>query len=590
MTSHKNTSLFTRIVALVVLLGMLSVPLATVHSDTSYTITGTVVDSEGNTLSGVTLTVYTTSNIVSGSAIIGQYVKTGTTDTDGTFKLSLDRSSYTISLSKPGYQTATLSVNLNYATSYTYDVNKLFMSKSVSLQIAVSTLEIHEGETFSVPVTIKNMGDAETVSITGICGSGYTTAILSQDKQLVQGVYIPASGSTTVSVEVTAPLKATDADLLIKVVGNLETYDTVHLKVFEADGILLSCTYPGKVSMPSDSFTFAVTLKNPYYYTQTFSLDLSTLSNWSLNVENDRSEKINAVTISAGESLSLQVSGNVPYNSTIGDYTFTLKASSNGHTTSIPLTVTVSKASAALTVVSKYPSQSITLGKTTVYPLTISNPGTKQLITLKSEGVPSGWTVAFKTSEGKQINSVLVDSESSESINFEVTPSLSSTQSTQTFTVVATGDYSSGKITLDASIGGSYGLAMAIDSLYFTTNAGSTYSESITLTNTGYSSLNNLQLSITYPSGWTVTSTPIKVTTLDPNKKATFTLSMTAPSGTAAQDYLVQLTATSDEVTTSQQSIRVTVNVESSLSIYGILLLVVAAGAFVLLYKKLRRR
>jgi uncharacterized membrane protein len=243
-----------------------------------------------------------------------------------------------------------------------------------------------------------------------------------------------------------------------------------------------------------------------------------------------------------------------------------------------------------LTVTSKYPSQSITLGKTTVYPLTISNPGTKQLVALKAEGVPSGWTVAFKTSEGKQINSILVEAESIESVNFEVTPSLSSTKSTYTFTVTSTGDYSSGKIALDASIGGSYGLTMTVDSLYFATNAGSTYSESITLTNTGYSSLNNLQLSLTYPSGWTVTSTPIKLTTLDPNKKATFTLSITTPSGTAAQDYLVQLTATSDEVETSQQSIRVTVNVESSLSIYGIILLVVAAGAFALLYKKMRRR
>jgi uncharacterized membrane protein len=284
------------------------------------------------------------------------------------------------------------------------------------------------------------------------------------------------------------------------------------------------------------------------------------------------------------------VAGDVPYNSTTGNYTFTLKASSDAHTNSIPLTVTVSKVSATLTVTSKYPSQTITLGKTTVYPLTISNPGMKQLVTLKAEGVPSGWTVAFKTSEGKQINSILVGVESSESVNFEVTPSLSSTQSTHKFTVIATGDYSSGKIALDASIGGSYGLTMAIDSLYFTTNAGSVYSESITLTNTGYSSLNNLQLALTYPSGWTVTATPIKVTTLDPNKKATVTLAITAPSGTAAQDYLVQLTAKSDEVETSQQSIRVTVNVESSLSMYGIILLVVAAGAFALLYKKLKRR
>jgi uncharacterized membrane protein len=175
-------------------------------------------------------------------------------------------------------------------------------------------------------------------------------------------------------------------------------------------------------------------------------------------------------------------------------------------------------------------------------------------------------------------------------VDLQVTPALSSDKNSYSFAVTAQGDYSSGKIALDASIGGSYGLTMAVDSLYFATNAGSTYTETVTLTNTGYSSLNNLQLSLTYPSGWTVTATPIKVTTLDSNSKATFTLTITPPTGTAAQDYLVQLTATSDEVETSQQSIRVTVNVESSWSIYGIILLIVAAGVFALLYRKLRRR
>ncbi len=449
---------------------------------------------------------------------------------------------------------------------------------------------MHEGETLKVPVTIKNAGDAETVSITAVAGSGYTTTILNQDEQQVQSVYVPASGSVTVNVEVTAPLKATDSDLTIKVVGNLETDNTVHLKVVEADGSVLSSTYPGKVAMPSDVFTFAVAVINPYYYTQTFSIALSGPSGWSLYAENEKSEKINSVTLSAGESVSLQVTGDVPSNSTPADYALTVKASANGNTASLPLTVTVSNVSAGLTVTSKYPSQTIALGKATDYPLIITNPGTKQLVALKAEGVPSGWTVAFLTSEGKQINSILVEAESSESVNLEVTPALSSTQNSFSFTVTAQGDYSSGKIALDASIGGSYGLTMTVDSLYFATNAGSSYSEAITLTNTGYSSLNNLELALTYPSGWTVTATPIKVTTLDPNSKSTFTLTITPPTGTAAQDYLVQLTATSDEVETAQQSIRVTVNVESSLSIYGIILLVVAAGVFALLYRKLKRR
>ena len=588
--SEKKTSIFTRVLALLMLLGVLSAPLMIVHSDTSYTVTGTVIDSEGNPVSGVTLTVYSTTNLVISSNLPGQYVKTGTTDTNGAFTLSLDRASYSITLSKPGYQTGTLNVNLNAATEFTYDANKITLSDSISVQVTSSTIEVHDGETLKVPVTIKNAGDAETVSIIAISGIGYTTTILNQDDQQVQSVYVPASGSLSVNVDVTAPLNATDSDLIIKVIGNLETDNIVHLKVIEAKGSVLSSTYLGKVVMPSDVFAFAVTLKNPYYYTQTFNIDLNGPSGWSLYTENDKNEKVSSISLNAGESVDLQVTGNVPNNSTSGDYAITLKASANGIVTSLPLTITVSNVSAGLTVTSKYPSQTIALGKATDYPLTISNPGATQLVGLKAEGVPSGWTVAFLTSDGKQINSILIEAQSSESVILEVTPALSSTQNSNSFIVTAQGDYSSGKITLNASIGGSFGLTMIVDSLYFATNAGSSYSEAITLTNTGYSALNNLQLALTYPSGWNVTATPIKVTTLNTNSKANFILTITPPSGTAAQDYLVQITASSNEVETAQQSIRVTVNVASSLSIYGIMLLVVAAGVFVFLYRKLRRR
>ncbi len=151
MSLQKKTSIFTRVLALVVLLGVLSAPLAMVHSDTSYTITGTVVDPEGNPVSGVTLTVYTTSNVVTGSTLIGQYVKTGTTDTDGSFTLSLDRAAYTVTLSKPGYQTATLNVNLNTATEFTYDVKKLIINKSISAQVTASTTRDARGRDAESP-------------------------------------------------------------------------------------------------------------------------------------------------------------------------------------------------------------------------------------------------------------------------------------------------------------------------------------------------------------------------------------------------------------------------------------------------------
>jgi uncharacterized membrane protein len=581
-------SKYMRSLVVILLFGTLIAPLAVVHS-TSYTIIGTVIDEQGNAVEGATIKVYTKSSIVSGGNIVGEYVMTVTSDEDGSFELGVERKVYTLKFNKAGYEENTLNVDLTSTTVFTNDIQSITLKRGVSLQTSPSML-IHDGETFTIPVTVTNNGDDETIAIQVICGEGYIASVYNQKDQLVQNIYLPGGSSTSLSVKATAPLNATDSNLIIKLIGNLATESTVQLKVIEAGDIALSCTYPGMDVYPSDSFSFTVTLKNPYYHTETFNLDVIAPSSWSLSVKNSQGEKINSVTLGAGETATLKVAGDVPGTSTSGNYSFTLKASANGESIKLPLSVTINEVSATLTLTSKYPSQVISLGKTVVYPITIKNPGTKQLMTFSVEDVPSGWKVLFLTNDDTQINSMLIDADSSESVNLEVTPSLSSSKTDYSFTVNVDGEYSSGEIKLKASIGGSYGLSMSVESLYEETNAGSAFTETIVLTNTGYSPLNNLDLSLTYPDGWTVTANPLKVTTIESNSKTTFILTVTAPSGTAAQDYLVQVTAVSDEASTSQQSIRVTVNVESSWSIYGLALLLLAAGGFALLYKKLRRR
>jgi uncharacterized membrane protein len=581
-------SKYMRILVVILLLGSLAAPLAVVHS-TGYTIIGTVIDEQGNKVEGATIKVYTKSSIVSGGNIVGEYVTTETSNEDGSFELSVERKAYTLKFLKAGYEENTFNVDLTSTTVFTNNLQNVTLARGVSLQTSPSML-VHDGETFTIPVTVTNNGDDETITIQVICGEGYKASVYNQKDQLVQSIYLPGGSSTLLSVKATAPLNATNSNLIIKLIGNLVTENTIQLKVIEAGDIALNCTYPGMDVYPSDSFSFTVTLNNPYYHTETFSLGVTTPSSWSLSVKNNQGEKINSVTLGAGETASLKVVGDVPSTSTSGKYSFTLKVSANGKSIELPLSVTINEVSAALTLTSKYSSQVISLGKTVVYPITIKNPGTKQLITFNVEDVPSGWKMLFLTSDNTQINSMLIDADSSESVKLQVTPSLSSSKTDYSFTVKVDGEYSSGEIELKTSIGGSYGLSMNVESLYEETSAGSAFTETIVLTNTGYSPLNNLALSLTYPNGWTVTASPLKVTTLESNSKTTFILTVTAPSGTAAQDYLVQVTAVSDEASTSQQSIRVTVNVESSWSIYGLALLLIAAGGFALLYKKLRRR
>ena len=585
----QKSSIKARIFALAIIVAMLCGPMVAVQAS-SYSITGTIIDGDDSYLSNVLITVYSELAIVSGDSLQGNIVSTTTSDAYGNFKLGLERASYTVVFKKAGYETITLNINLGVATELTYSLGKITMEKSLGISSTASTLLIHDGETFSIPITVSNNGEDDAVSITAATVDGYSATVLNSANQQVSRVLIPAGGSASLTVKVIAPMNASDADIVVTVASAVEVDYVVHLHVVGVNGEALSSTYTGRSVLPDESVDFTVVLKNPLYYSKTFQLSVNSPELWVFYVENGEGQKINAVTLGAGESVNLHVIGDVPNDAATGDYKLSVNATYESKTDSLPLTVTVNVTSPEFSITSKYPSQTLSLGGSATYSVTITNPGATQLVKIKAEGVPSGWTVAFKSSAGVRINSLLIAGDSSEEVQVVVTPSLDSTNAEHAFDVTAYSDYTSGTITLAANIGGSFSLDISVDSLYFETNAATTTTDVVTLTNTGYSSINNLELEITSPDGWDVVPSPIKVTTLEPNEKAIFTLSITPPTGTSAKDYLVKVSATSDEVSTDEQSIRVTVNVESSWSIYGLLLLAAGGGLFWLLYKKLKRK
>jgi uncharacterized membrane protein len=591
ITNSKSTSLG-HILLVITLLEVFTAPLTSVNADSTYKIIGKVVDESGHSIGSATVNVYTESNVMSGDGYIGEYVTTTKTDDYGNFTVKLDRMQYIFLFEKPGYQSTTLNVNLSVATKLSYTLNEVELKRSVNIVTASKGLEIHKGETLSIPLTIKNDGVAETDSINIVCGDGYSASVQNQAGQTVHSIYLSSSSTMSLTLEIDAPVNANDTDVVVKVAGFLETDYPIHLTVVESTGDIISCSYPSRDVKASDTIDFLITVKNPFYYLNSFTLNLVSPQSWDISMENEKGEKIDSVNLGGLETVTIHVTGTVSYDAVLGDYPLSLTATGGGLASTIPLSVSVKGGSEGLTITSKYPSQSVQLGKSTVYPIMIKNPGAEQLARLNVEGIPSGWKVTFMTTgtNAKQINSVLIGSSSYEDIDVEVTPSLDSQQGSFSFKVVASGLSRNGTITLNADVTGSYQVNISVDSLYFQTNVGETKTAVVTVTNTGYSPLNNLVLQLTSPDGWDVSSTPLKVTTLNPNEKAIFTVSIFNPQGTAPKDYLVSLQGVSDQVETSQQTIRITVNVESSWSIYGFLLLLVAVAGFALLYRKLRRK
>jgi len=561
---------------------------ATIFADANFHYHGTIVDEGGDPLAGATIKVVdqTASRIGSGT---GLYVATATTDVNGRFSFYIDYGTYDLTISKEGY----ISQIFRYSGVNVprIEVGNVTLKRNVLVTMSAAALVASPGSRLTMSVQVSNGGSAEeTVDVQATAPEGWS-AFLKNEAGEVKSLILKAGATTSLNLVVDVPVDATSGEIELVVSGRASVTKTLTIVVEGAPTSIATCTYPSKIVSPGGTISYKVAITNPSGEAGVIMLKtMGVPSGWSAYFLNDDKEEIDSVYVQSASSvtvtLRVQVSSATAVD-TIGSLIVT--AQLGERSTEVPLALKVEQRAATIELGAKYPSQSLKLSVATVYPITLSIHSS-ELVQLSADGVPEGWSVVFKTQDGRQVNSVLLEADTTESINVEVTPSLSSSQGQYSFTIVATGETEEGNLALTADIVGSYSLVMSLDSLYLQTIAKSSEVVTVTVTNKGYSPLTNVELALSYPDGWTTAFTPMKITTLAPNEKATFQLTVTVPEGASPKDYLVSVQATSGEASATVQTIRVTVEMESSWSIYGVVLLAAGAGVFVLIYKKLKRK
>ena len=550
---------------------------------------GTVVDDEGNPLSLGDVAIYDESGYKVGTST-GVYLKSVKTDENGTFSTYLDWGSYQFVFTKDGY----VSETRKYTGINVPEVNvgEIILNRSITLKLTVSTVVATPGSRLIVGFQLKNSGaEDEIVALEPSSTEGWPVMVKDESSE-IKAVVLAPSLSLNLNLIVDIPVDASSANVSVTARGRTLSMKTVNVQVEGSSPTFLTCKYPSKQAQPGTTVDFKVDISNPTEQAGAMALSATYLTkSWNLSILNAEKERISTIYMSSKASSEVIVRVEVPQEATVGSMNnLTFKAALQGHVSEINLAVAIYREAATLTLSSKYPSQSIQLGVKAIYPLTLELISSKQLVQLFAEGVPAGWSVYFKTQDGRQVNSILMDFSTAELVNVEVTPALSSTQGMYNFTIKADGESAHGDLTLNAQVASSYGVKMDVDSLYISTMAKSTESVSVTVTNTGYSPLNDLALEISYPDGWETSFTPLKITTLSPNQAQTFTLTFTVPEGTSPKDYLLAVQASSSSASTDAQTIRVTVGIETSWSLYGIALLAASLITFIVLFRKLRRK
>jgi uncharacterized repeat protein (TIGR01451 family) len=120
-------------------------------------------------------------------------------------------------------------------------------------------------------------------------------------------------------------------------------------------------------------------------------------------------------------------------------------------------------------------------------------------------------------------------------------------------------------------------------------NAGETQQFTVTIVNNGTSPLNGVALSGTGPSDWKIEFDPATVDQVAPNQAVNATANITPSANAIAGDYVVTLKGSTQDANESID-VRVTVETSPIWGIIGALLILLAIGGLVWVFRRYGRR
>lgn len=361
----------------------------------------------------------------------------------------------------------------------------------------------------------------------------------------------------------------------------------------------LSCMFPAKVVEVGGSISFDVKVKY-YGFRDVFKLDVPDLpKNWSVGFYYG-SDEIILLSLGDGEEALIKVRFKIPEDALIGDYNLTLSVYSSFVKEDLKLNVRVKPSSIVtrgIKLLVDYPAIDVEAGRTVYFTLNIKNIGlVDEVVYLNLTDKPSGWSFTFRVA-GKVVRSLLLPAGSTANVVLEAVPSPYIKIGDYKFSVQV---YSEDRVLvqkadLSVKVIGSYSLSVTFPefpALYFTITSGESKTFTVTIENTGFLNVTNVYVSISVPSAldWRVDIEPKKIILLRPNEKANFKVSVYVSTIVSAGDYFITVKAVSDQVSSLERDIRVTVTKPTEWGYIGFGVVIIAIVAVFLVFRRFGRK
>jgi uncharacterized membrane protein len=361
-----------------------------------------------------------------------------------------------------------------------------------------------------------------------------------------------------------------------------------HGAASEKDSVLLYTPFT-KISIPpGESIDYTIDVINNGDKLETLDLAVTNIPrSWNYTIKSG-AWNVKQVSVLPGEKKSITLHVEVPFQVNKGNYRINVDAGAD-HT--LPLTVNISEQGTFKTEFStRQANMEGNSGSLFTYNADLRNRTAEKLTYALQGEVPRGWTIVFKAN-GKQVTSVEAEPNSTVGVGIEVKPADQVEEGKYVIPVRAMAGSSSGELSLEAVITGSYRIELTTTAGLLSTNitAGEKKEIDLVVKNTGTSILSGVRLSSSAPANWEVTFDPKVIETILAGREASVRATVKADKKAIPGDYLADFEARTPD-TSSKAAFRMSVRTPMLWGWVGILIILAGIGTVWYLFRKYGRR
>ena len=355
--------------------------------------------------------------------------------------------------------------------------------------------------------------------------------------------------------------------------------------------LTISTAYPSQVSGIGETVTLNLKLRAPN--ASTVQLDLKDPpANWTATFRG-ANRIVQAVYVEPDSDATVDLRLEPSAEVKAGTYNFTVVAKANGSEAQLPITLTVKeKLPPKLSFSVDLPTLRGKPSTTFRYDVTLKNEGDEDLTVNVAAEAPPNFQITYSLN-GQEVTDFPLPANESRRLSVEAKPLTDNMEAnTYQITLHAQGGSANATTQLAAEVTGQATLTVTAPDgrLSGDAYAGVETPVKIIVRNDGSAPVRGVDLSASTPNGWAVTFDPAKIEEIAAGQQSEVTAKVKPLDKAVAGDYMVNLTARSQDGASKSVDYRITVRTSTLWGVVGIALIAVAVGVVALAVGRFGRR